>query len=66
MSTRGKCILRYYSDVSFFQNNVVSVTSLLGGNSDNTGSGIARRIGTTYIPFEVFVLSKEADLLSSS
>ncbi|KAK1432228.1 hypothetical protein QVD17_09122 [Tagetes erecta] len=25
-------------------NNVVSVTSLLGGNSDNTGSGIARRI----------------------
>ncbi|XP_023732686.1 uncharacterized protein LOC111880481 [Lactuca sativa] len=25
-------------------NNTVSVSSLLGGNSDNTGSGIARRI----------------------
>nr|AFK35363.1 unknown [Lotus japonicus] len=25
-------------------NNVVSVTSLLGGTSDNTGSGIARRL----------------------
>ncbi|KAL8251744.1 hypothetical protein R6Q59_035437, partial [Mikania micrantha] len=25
-------------------NNMVSVTSLLGGTSDNTGSGIARRI----------------------
>ncbi|XP_071704764.1 uncharacterized protein [Rutidosis leptorrhynchoides] len=25
-------------------NNIVSVTSLLGGTSDNTGSGIARRI----------------------
>ncbi|GAU24725.1 hypothetical protein TSUD_355540 [Trifolium subterraneum] len=26
------------------QNNVVSVTNILGGNSDNTGSGIARQL----------------------
>lgn len=30
------------------QHNTVSVTSIIGGVSDNTGSGIARRIGKLY------------------
>ncbi|XP_076936416.1 uncharacterized protein LOC143603520 [Bidens hawaiensis] len=33
-----------YAAASTRPNNIVSVTSLLGGTSDNTGSGIARRI----------------------
>ncbi|KEH37721.1 putative proteasome assembly chaperone 4 [Medicago truncatula] len=33
-----------YAAASTRPNNVVSVTSILGGNSDNTGSGIARRL----------------------
>jgi len=32
---------------------VVSVTSILGGNSDNTGSGIARRLGNFVTLFGV-------------
>ena len=31
------------------QDNGVSVTSVLGGTSDNTGSGIARRLGTASV-----------------
>lgn len=30
------------------QSNAVGVTSLIGGASDNTGSGIARRLGNCY------------------
>ncbi|KAK2396190.1 proteasome assembly chaperone [Trifolium repens] len=33
-----------YAAASTRPNNVVSVTNILGGNSDNTGSGIARRL----------------------
>ncbi|KAM0034576.1 putative proteasome assembly chaperone 4 [Helianthus debilis subsp. tardiflorus] len=33
-----------YAAASTRPNNIVSVTSLLGGTSDNTGAGIARRI----------------------
>ncbi|KAK9072221.1 hypothetical protein SSX86_008653 [Deinandra increscens subsp. villosa] len=33
-----------YAAASTRRNNIVSVTSLLGGSSDNTGSGIARRV----------------------
>lgn len=29
----------------YMQNNMVSVTSILGGASDNTGSSISRRLG---------------------
>ena len=33
------------------QNNLVSITSILGGFSDNTGSGIAHRLGN-YCVFD--------------
>ncbi len=36
------------------QKDTVSVTSILGGASDNTGSGIARRLGKFWIIFDVF------------
>jgi hypothetical protein len=37
---------------------VVSVTSILGGNSDNTGSGIARRLGNFVMLLTVLCFEK--------
>lgn len=33
------------------QSNTVSVTSLIGGTSDNTGSGVARRLGKLLLNY---------------
>lgn len=44
-------VYRLYTDFDlwwYMQNNMVSVTSILGGVSDNTGSGIAHRSGNYY------------------
>ena len=40
------CLLLAIADL---QDNRVSVTSVLGGTSDNTGSGMARRLGTASV-----------------
>lgn len=36
-----------------YQNNMVSVTSILGGTADNTGASIARRLGNAVVMFVV-------------
>ncbi|RZC87036.1 hypothetical protein C5167_041966 [Papaver somniferum] len=45
--------------------NTMSVTSILGGASDNTGSSIARRLGISYI-FEVgLIVGKGGETIKS-
>ncbi|KAJ6987709.1 hypothetical protein NC653_020841 [Populus alba x Populus x berolinensis] len=41
-----------YAAASTRPNNTASVTCVLGGNSDNSGTGIARRLGRYYYVME--------------
>lgn len=43
--------MAFFNFVVLLQSNTVSVTSILGGTSDNTGSSMARRLGAYHTSF---------------